>query len=83
MTSATVWLPVLPPMLATMGISAASATMLVKSCLRTAPMTRDATKAVTRFSASQGHRLRTRLADGREQILRPAQARARQRLLLG
>ena len=63
MVSAAVWLPVLPPMLATMGISAASATTFSIVPSNT-PMTREATKAVSRFRASQAQRLRALLAIG-------------------
>ena len=53
-----VWLPELPPMPATMGISAASATSFsIEPSNR--PITREATKAVTRFTASQAQRFFT------------------------
>ena len=53
-----VWLPELPPMPATMGISAARATSFSIESSK-APMTREATKAVTRLRASQAHRFFT------------------------
>ena len=52
-----VWLPELPPMPATMGISAASATSFSIEPSK-APITREAMKAVTRLIASQDQRLR-------------------------
>ncbi|MNC22644.1 hypothetical protein D3C75_706500 [compost metagenome] len=58
-----VWLPVLPPIPATMGIRAASATSCEMLCSNR-PMTREATKAVQRFSASQAQRVLTALATG-------------------
>ena len=53
-----VWLPELPPMPATMGISAASATSFSIEPSK-APITRLAKKAVTRFTASQAQRFFT------------------------
>jgi glutamate dehydrogenase (NAD(P)+) len=50
-----VWLPELPPIPATIGISAASATSLSIEPSK-APITREAMKAVTRFTASQAQR---------------------------
>ena len=50
-----VWLPELPPMPATIGISAASATSFAIEPSN-APMTREAMKAVTRLMASHDHR---------------------------
>ena len=56
-TSATVWLPVLPPMVATIGINAASAASWAIEPSN-APTTREAMNAVSRFSPSQVQRLR-------------------------
>ncbi len=50
-----VWLPELPPMPATMGMSAASATSF-SMLPSNSPITRDAMKAVTRLMASQVQR---------------------------
>ena len=50
-----VWLPELPPMPATIGISAASATSFAIEPSK-APITREAMKAVTRFTASHAQR---------------------------
>ena len=58
-----VWLPELPPMPATMGISAARATSFSMAPSKT-PMTREAMKAVTRLTASQAQRLRTESSTG-------------------
>ncbi|MNC93682.1 hypothetical protein D3C83_103640 [compost metagenome] len=52
-----VWLPELPPMPATIGISAASATSFSIEPSK-APITREAMNAVTRLIASQAQRLR-------------------------
>ena len=53
--SVVVWLPELPPMPATIGISAASAASFAIDPSN-APTTREATKAVHRFKASHGPR---------------------------
>lgn len=53
-----VWLPELPPMPATIGMSAASATSFWIEPSNT-PITREATKAVTRLIASHAQRLRS------------------------
>jgi hypothetical protein len=53
--SVVVWLPELPPMPATIGISAASAASFSIEPSK-APTTREATKAVHRLSASHGPR---------------------------
>ena len=69
-------------MLATIGMSAASATTLAivsSNC----EMTREARNAVTRFSASHGHRLCTDCRTLGKEIFRTAQAGATERELLG
>jgi hypothetical protein len=58
-----VWLPELPPMPATMGISAASATSFSIEPSK-APITREAMKAVTRLTASQAQRFFTESQTG-------------------
>ena len=55
--SARVWLPVLPPTLAAIGSSAASATTWAMVASNW-PMMREAMKAISRLSPSQGQRLR-------------------------
>ena len=53
-----VWLPEFPPIPATMGMSAASATSFSIECSK-APITREATNAVTRLIASHDQRFLT------------------------
>ena len=53
-----VWVPALPPIEATMGISTASATICSMVASKS-PMMTEARKAVIRLTTSQGARLRT------------------------
>ncbi len=62
-----VWLPVLPPMPATIGISAASATSWEMVCSNR-PITREATNAVQRLIASRAQRVLTALPDRGEHV---------------
>ena len=80
-TNATVWLPVLPPMLATIGIRVASDTSswMVDS---KRPMKRVAANAVTRLTNSQRDRLRADSHTGREHVFGAAKARHRQRFFV-
>ena len=50
-----VWVPALPPMLATIGISTASATILASASSKLL-ITQEASSAVSRFANSQGKR---------------------------
>jgi hypothetical protein len=79
--SVVVWLPELPPMPATIGISAASAASFSIEPSK-APTTREATKAVQRFNAEPRPAVLGARPDAGEDVLLLAQAHLAEALLL-